>query len=98
MNKDEMKCKISMALKDPILQQGFEIICKQIAELKEKNKSYEEIIDNSSTTLARERSKNYKQLTEAKEIIKGLLESCFGYHSKSVNYEVKARAEKFLEV
>ena len=33
MTKDEMKDKISMALKDPILQQGFEIICKENAEL-----------------------------------------------------------------
>ena len=33
MTKDEMKDKISMALKDPILQQGFEIICKKNAEL-----------------------------------------------------------------
>ena len=31
--KDEMKDKISMALKDPILQQGFEIIFKENAEL-----------------------------------------------------------------
>jgi flagellar motility protein MotE (MotC chaperone) len=31
MDKDEMKNKISMALKDPILQQGFEIICKDLA-------------------------------------------------------------------
>lgn len=36
MNKEEMKNKISMALKDPILQQGFECICKENAELKEK--------------------------------------------------------------
>lgn len=36
MVKDEMKNKISMALKDPILQQGFEIICKENAELKEE--------------------------------------------------------------
>ena len=36
MNKDEMKSKISMALKDPILQQGFEIICKENAELKKE--------------------------------------------------------------
>lgn len=34
MIKDEMKNKISMALKDPILQQGFEIICKENAQLK----------------------------------------------------------------
>ena len=33
MTKDEMKDKISFALKDPILQQGFEIICKENAEL-----------------------------------------------------------------
>lgn len=32
--KDELKNRISMALKDPILQQGFEIICKENAELK----------------------------------------------------------------
>lgn len=32
--KDEMKNRISLALKDPILQQGFEIICKENAELK----------------------------------------------------------------
>ena len=36
MTKDEMKDKISMALKDPILQQGFEVICKENAELKEQ--------------------------------------------------------------
>ena len=33
MTKGEMKDKISFALKDPILQQGFEIICKENAEL-----------------------------------------------------------------
>ena len=33
MTKDEMKKRISMALKDPVLQQGFEIICKENAEL-----------------------------------------------------------------
>ena len=35
--KDEMKNRISMALKDPILQQGFEIICKENAELEKEN-------------------------------------------------------------
>ena len=34
MTKDEMKDKISMALKDLILRQGFEIICKENAELR----------------------------------------------------------------
>ena len=35
--KDRMKDKISMALKDPVLQQGFEIICKNLAELEKEN-------------------------------------------------------------
>ena len=36
MTKDEMKNRISLALKDSILQQGFEIICKENAELQKK--------------------------------------------------------------
>lgn len=41
--------------------------------------------------------KAQKQLTKAKEIISELLNSCFGYNSKTVNYEVKAKAEQFLK-
>lgn len=37
MNRDEMKNRISMALKDPVLQQGFEIICKENVELKKRD-------------------------------------------------------------
>lgn len=37
MTKDELKNRISFALKDPILQQGFEIICKENAELGKHN-------------------------------------------------------------
>ena len=44
MTKDEMKDKISMALKDPVLQQGFEIICKENAELKKENAKLQEKI------------------------------------------------------
>ena len=42
MDIDEMKNRISLALKDPILQQGFEIICKENADLRKHN---EELID-----------------------------------------------------
>lgn len=38
MTKDEIKNRISMALKDPVLQQGFEIICKENASFIEENK------------------------------------------------------------
>lgn len=34
--KDEMKNRISMALKDPILQQCFEIFCKNLTELEQQ--------------------------------------------------------------
>lgn len=37
MDKDEIKNRISLALKDYILQQGFECICKEIADLKTYN-------------------------------------------------------------
>ena len=37
MIKDEIKNRISLALKDPILQQGFEIICKELEQEKKLN-------------------------------------------------------------
>lgn len=37
MSKDEIKNRISMALKDPVLQQGFEIICKENTGLKKRD-------------------------------------------------------------
>lgn len=43
--KNEMKNKISMALKDAILQQGFEIICKNLAELEKENAELKEQIE-----------------------------------------------------
>ena len=46
MTEDEMKNRISLALKDPILQQGFEIICKENAELKEKLEITDLALDN----------------------------------------------------
>lgn len=37
MTKDEIKNRISMALKATVLQQGFEIICKENVELKKRD-------------------------------------------------------------
>ena len=45
----------------------------------------------------KDKSEAIGKLTKAKEIIKELLNSCFGYNSKTVNYEVKAKAEQFLK-
>lgn len=78
MTKDEMKNRISMALKDPILQQGFEIICKEIAQLKEANQTLATMNESMWVEMKRaERqgiANKLHQLAKAKEIIKGLLE------------------------
>lgn len=62
MNKKEMKNRISMALKDPILQQGFEIICKENTELR-KVAEFQQYSNMS-------RHFFNKKLIKAKEIIK----------------------------
>lgn len=67
--KDELKNRISMALKDPILQQGFEIICKENAELKADNTEWEKTSDKWKSVYYLTND----QLTKAKEIIKSLL-------------------------
>ena len=67
--KDEMKNRISLALKDPILQQGFEIICKENAELERK-------LEQTEKDLA-DYQFNYptiKELEKENERLKGDLE------------------------
>lgn len=41
---NELMNKISFALKDDILAQGFEIICKRIAELEKENERLQKVI------------------------------------------------------
>ena len=64
--------KENAELKKKCYKKAVKDYCKleqENAELKEQNKNYEQLIDNGSVTLAKERLKNYKQLTKAKEII-----------------------------
>lgn len=71
MTKDEMKNKISMALKDPILQQGFEIICKNLLELEEENaelKAYNEKLLNGDIEKHNKIVELEKENTELKEV------------------------------
>lgn len=82
---------------------------KQIADLEKENaelKSNRDYWKESSIYWHKQlENKKYReiakatqqQLTKAKEIIKQLLDSCFGYNSKTVNYEVKAKAEQFIK-
>lgn len=92
MTKDEMKDRISFALKDPVIQQGFEIICKENAELKEKLEVSEKLRDYWKSSsfdwrhkCTRRKSfkvavKAQKQLTKAKEIIKDYMTIVKGTH------------------
>ena len=37
MSKEDVMNKISFALKDPILQMGFEVICSKLSRLEKEN-------------------------------------------------------------
>lgn len=69
MGKDEMKNKISMALKDPILQQGFEIICKENTELQNENAELKEQNGKLLESCAGA-TMMYEHLTKSKEFLK----------------------------
>lgn len=89
MTKEECEIETSKAIIE---------MRNHIAELKEEIKNNEDLATVAYMQGAEnQKKKTNKQLTKAKEIIKGLLESCFGYASKSVNYEIKAQAEQFLK-
>ena len=97
--KDEMKNRISLALKDPILQQGFEIICKENAELKARLKEHESIGNAQFWENVWSWKAKAEQLTEAKEIIKDLLNLPFA-SNEEVFADVGShldKAEQFLK-
>lgn len=70
---------------------------KENAELKEQNRNYEQLIDNGSVTLAKERLKNYKQLTKAKEIIKEFVFLLTHTRTALDTKTVMQKAEQFLK-
>ena len=95
MNKGEARSAvmeaISMALKDPILQQGFEIICKENVGLEKENAELKVRVENQKSFLKVIKAKfvlgkleikeiegylESEQLTKAKEYIKLLLMNC----------------------
>ena len=85
MTKDEIKDKISMALKDPLLQQGFETICNENAELKEQlgDKVMKRQKDKADLVWKLKTANEQKasQLTKAKKIIKDYLIIAKGGHT-----------------
>lgn len=67
MTKDEIKNRINMALKDPVLQQGIEIICKENAKAKEV---IENLID-SWMAIDGEQIRELSVVKEAERLLNG---------------------------
>lgn len=97
MTKNEIKNRISMALKDPVLQQGFEIICKENAELKHQLENVELRLLKKwclSNDPCPHLKKRDEQLAKAKEIIRVYMLYCKGETHKYK--EAEKQAEQFL--
>ena len=77
--KNEMKNRISLALKDPILQQGFEIICKENAELKKK--CYKKAVKDYCE-LEKENAQLRADYEKQKEINKELVDDIAELHKR----------------
>ena len=104
MTKDEMKDKISMALKDPILQQGFEIICKNLAELEKENAQLKskncwktcEYAEPKSQWIS-QHIQDVVQLTKAKKIIRNCLNLWSNVMTEETVRALIKEAEQFLK-
>ena len=103
--KDEMKNRISMALKDPILQQGFEIICKENAELEQKLEQTEKDLADyqfnypSIKELSKENAElkaELKAIDKAGEHARKQITESF--RNKKPYYELEAENNRLLDV
>lgn len=79
---NELKNRISFALKDATLQQGFEIICKRIAELEKENADLKAEIGLNEATIQNQLEDRVKVI---KEDAKAIAEE---------NEELKAQIER----
>ena len=99
MSKEDIMNRISFALKDPVLQMGFEVICSKLARLEKENAELKEqcLILADCNTCKNENVKMNKQLTKAKEIIKNLVDSLIAIDGEQIK-ELKTvkEAEHFL--
>ena len=102
MSKEDMMNKISFALKDPILQMGFEVICSKLSRLEKENAELKEqcsILADCNTCHSSCKNENVEmkeQLTKAKELIKEMLSILPKENIEGV-YEITEKAEQFLK-
>ena len=101
MSKEDMMNKISFALKDPILQMGFEVICSKLSRLEKENAELKEqcsILADCNTchsSCKNENAEMKEQLTKAKELIKEMLSILPKENIEGV-YEITEKAEEFI--
>ena len=101
MSKEGMMNKISFALKDPILQMGFEVICSKLSRLEKENAELKEqcsILADCNTchsSCKNENAEMKEQLTKAKELIKEILSILPKENIEGV-YEITEKAEEFI--
>jgi regulator of replication initiation timing len=105
MTKDEMKNRISMALKDPILQQGFEIICKNLDELEKENEKLKKRLsvllsckncpDNKGGFICQKEYED-KCLTQKIQYIKELKEENTEFEKENANLKARLNAINLL--
>ena len=103
MTKDEVRfslmCEISMALKSPKLQQGFEIICKNLADLKKENAELNDKLNNLAS-VAKVRLANWQKYADAYNETQELLDKQIEATYKVVeeNKELKEKLNKATEI
>ena len=103
MTKDEMKNRISMALKDPLLQQGFEIICKENAELKAQKQLGDTVMQKQKDKadlvwkLKIANEQKATQLVKAKTIIRNCLNLRPSVMTEESVRAIIREAEQFLK-
>lgn len=93
MTKEEARLSvmgaISMALKDPILQQGFEIICKNLAELEKENAELSKVAEF-------QQSSNMKRYFENKKLKDTLVVgSTWNKHLNTQNKALEEERDKY---
>lgn len=89
--KDEIKNRISMALRDPVLQQGFEIICRENNELEQENAELKEKISylEDNLRVARKDRENLQL-----DVARGLKEFVKDFPATSLRYLAN---EKYID-
>ena len=101
MSKEDMTNRISLALKDPILQMGFEVICSKLSRLEKENAELKEqclILADCNTchsTCKNENVEIKKQFAKAKELIKEMLSILPKENIEGI-YEITEKVEQFL--